>query len=165
MVVARFVHGQRSVDYWKAGKLTVCVLYWRETGVDSPQDFYDILRSVVPSGTEMLGRRLDQSSDYCVLFGFPYRLGAWTGLRPSLVKACQRKGVSVAVKVGVLFPVQYGNIWQDDVELFIKYVCSDSLHIDGDDGEYTFGYPLTVKLEDEVLPFLKSAGDMWISFS
>ena len=160
MVVAKIVSGERSVDYWKAGKLSVCVMYWRETGVDSPQDFYDILCSVVPSGTEMLGRKLDQSSDYCVLFGFPYRLGNWACLRPPFVKACQDRGVGSTVKVGVLFPVYYGGVWQDDVDLFITRVRKDSLEIDGD-REQMFGYPLTVKVEDEVLPFLKSAGDMW----
>jgi hypothetical protein len=162
MVVAKTICGQRCVDYWKAGKLTVCVMYWRETGVDSPQAFYDILCSAVPSGTEMLGRKLNQSSDYCVLVGFPYRLGAWTGLRPPFVKACQEKGVSATVKVGFLCPVHYGGIWQDDVEFFIRHVRTDSLEIDGD-RKCMFGSPLTVKLDDddEVLPFLKSAGDMW----
>jgi hypothetical protein len=157
MIITK-INGERSVDYWKAGQLSVCVMYWRDTRVEDAQDFYKIISSAVPSGTEMLGRKLEEVSDYCVLLGFPYRLGSWAGLRPPLVKRCQQRGVSMTSRLGLLFPVPYGDIWQDDVELFMEHVRSDSLEIDG---WGTFGYPLTVKLEDGVSPFLKTAGDMW----
>lgn len=153
-------------DYWAAGRLSVCFVYWRGSRVEEPLEFYSVLRRSMPKGTEMFGGKLfadavfSETVDYCVVLGFPYRVGSWNGLMEGLVLRSADGSVGPEV-VGVLYPVCHSAQPDRDVDKFVvdsHKVCSEDC--DGD----PFGFPLTVKIEKNVeVPFVKDVRDMWMA--
>jgi len=158
--------GKVCVDYWAAGKLSVCMVYWRDCKIESSKEFYGILRRCMPVGTEMLGCKLSQHPgcsftrfDYCALIGFSYRVGCWTGLKKNLVLRCEGDACLGTERIGVLFPVKYFDSLSKSVDQFVK--GSIEICLGGDEIDL-FGYSLTVKVDDEGDPlYLRSAEGMW----
>lgn len=141
-------------SWWPEGQLTVCFVHWAHTNVDNPQDFYEILRSALPSGTHFFGCKRDDhlgENDYLVMLGFPYRIGYWKGLKDRLSLKDGDRPID-AEKVFFYFVDPVVETPGDCVK-FWSAVCVVKSSASGRFTSSSRAF--------ELAPYLSSADDMW----
>jgi hypothetical protein len=145
------------VPWWKEGRLTVCRVYWSNTVMDDCQEFYGVLRGILPHGTKVFGcgNRYEDEVDYFFLLGFPCRLVSGAGFE-NLVDsvACATNKSSFSIDVG------YPDVGED----VGKYVEWFQEMVKEFGGNRLFGEPLKAEAgdgDDQVLRLFKDINHMW----
>lgn len=143
-----------SRSWWPEGRLTVCFVHWVHTNVGRHEEFREVLRSTVPSGTHFFGckKSVDgDENDYMAMLGFPYRIGSWKGLkdRLNLKDGCRQVD---AERVAVYFPDDsYGT-----PRAFVQFYAAVCVVKSSETERFSSSFRAF-----ELAPYLSSADDMW----
>jgi len=147
-----------AVGWWPEGNLTICLLKCDECDIDDRNEFYEILKSSMPHGTQIFGyvRKSEKSGNlYSAVLGFPFRIGSWQGVDDHF-RLTLKDGMPVSRHVYIRF--------SNRRESLHRVLCEMLSLLQ--DLDVTFGEPLKVVLtqdkhEQELPPFVETAGEMW----
>jgi hypothetical protein len=149
-------------SWWPEGKLTVCFVYWAFAELKAPEEFLEVLSSMLPSGTHYFGckrKGYGVQNDYMAVLGFPFRLKSWKGLNDRLGLK-DGDGQSEAEKV-VFISVDPAVETPDDCVKFWSALCV----VESIASQRFCSCSAAFEVKDGVeLPsFVESVEDMWKS--